>query len=269
MKTKLLFRSFLTLAGFFCLIISAQAQQLKVRPFTVGENLTYEAKFSKAVLRGVDVADVSFVVEQSPDGENYLVKTKAKSKGTLAALFNLKFNQDIESTVDGERLQILKTVKRDEQEGRVRDSEAVFDYQTKKVVFTETDPNDVARPPRRAASSIEIGTHDLISAIYTLRRLPLAVGKTFELKISDSGLVYKIPARVTGRELQKSVSGKIWCYRVEPEIFGKNRLIEKEGTMILWITDDVLRLPVRAQLNLSVGRIEVKLKQAKINNIKK
>lgn len=263
MKTKIFFRSFLLLIAFSFFTASAQTR-IKVRPFTVGEILTYEAKFSKAVLRGIEVADLSFVVEQSSGGENYLVKSTAKSKGALAGLLNFKFNQNIESTVDGETPQILKTVKRDEQGNRVRDSEAVFDYQTKKVIFMETDPNDVARPPRRVASSIEAGTQDLVTAIYTLRHLPLAVGKTFELKISDSGLVYKIPARVTGRELQKGVSGKTWCYRVEPQVFGKNRLVEREGTMIIWITDDALRLPVRSQINLNIGRIEIKLKQATI-----
>lgn len=265
MKTKIFFRSFLVVLTFCCLSVSAQTR-MAVRPFTVGESLTYEAKFSKAVLRGIEVADFNFVVEQSPGGENYIVKTKAKSKGTLASLFNFKFNQTIESTVDGEKLQILKTVKRDEQGDHVRDSEAVFDYKTRKVIFMETDPNDALRAPLRVASPVEIGMQDLVTAIYLLRHLPLAVGKTFELKISDSGLVYKIPARVTGRELQKSVFGKIWCYRIEPEVFGKNRLIEKDGTMILWITDDALRLPIRSQLNLNIGRIEVKLKEAKIVN---
>jgi hypothetical protein len=58
----------------------------------------------------------------------------------------------------------------------------------------------------------------LITGIYTLRRLPLAVGKTFELKVSDSGLIYKIPVRVTAREEQKTILGKVWCFRVEPQV---------------------------------------------------
>jgi len=31
--------------------------------------------------------------------------------------------------------------------------------------------------------------------------------------------------------------------------------------MILWITDDSRRLPVRSQINANIGRIEVKLKK--------
>jgi hypothetical protein len=243
----------------FSVAVSAQQQDA----FKVGETLRYEVKYSKALLRGIEIGDITFSVEKSAEGDHYVVKSEAKSKGTLASLFSRDFDLDFQSTVDNQKLQILKTVKRDEQGSRVRASEAVFDYRQKKVVYSETDPNDAARPPLRVASPIESGTQDLISAIYALRRLPLAVGKTFTLKISDSGLVYNIPVRVAARELQKSAVGKIWCFRVEPEIFGKNRLIEKQGTMFLWISDDARRLPVRSQINADIGRIEIKIKKNK------
>ena len=259
MKTKFLFLTLLF--GLFC--NSIYSQTAKTDSYKAGESLNYEVKFSKAVLRGIEIADINFTVERSAGDKNYLIKADTKTKGTLAALFSKDFNLTFQSTVDDEKQQILKTVKRDQQGDRVRLSEAVFDYRTKKVIYSETDPNDAARPPRRVASPIEADTQDLISAIYALRRLPLAVGKTFELKVSDSGLVYKIPVRVAARELQKTALGKIWCFRLEPEVFGRNRLVEKEGTMFLWISDDARRLPIRSQINYDIGRIEIKIKKGK------
>ncbi len=235
----------------------------KAEIFKVGESLSYEGKFSRLLFRGIDVANLNFTVENVPDSKNYLVKSEATSKGTLIKLFRFKFYQTIESTVDGEKFQILKTVKHDEQGDRVRDSQAIFDYKDKKVIYVETDPQDLARPPRTVAMPIEKNTQDLVTGIYMLRSMPLAVGKNFELNITDSGLVYKIPVRVTARERQKSILGKIWCFRVEPEVFGANRLIEKDGSMIIWITDDPRRIPIRSQINSSIGRIDVKLKQIK------
>lgn len=257
---KKLFCSLLIIFSFACVFVSAQSS-VKNEPFKAGETLVYEGSFSKLVLRGIDVADLNFTVENIPDSKNYLIKSEAKSKGTLTKLFRFKFNENFQSIVSGETFSILNTVKRDEQGDRVRESEAVFDYDEKKVTYVETDPNDMARPPRRVASPINKDTQDIISGIYLIRRLPLAVGKSFELTISDSGLVYKIPVRVTARERQKSVLGKTWCFRVEPEVFGTNRLIEKDGNMILWITDDARRLPVRAQIDTDLGKVEVKLKQ--------
>ena len=140
---------------------------------------------------------------------------------------------------------------------------ANFDYKEERVTYVETDPKEPMRPPRTIASEIGTEAHDFVSGLYSLRLLPLAVGKSFELEISDSGLVYKIPVKITARERQKSVLGNMWCFRVEPDIFGPGRLIEKEGSMIIWITDDAKRLPIRSQLNTSIGRIEIRLRSAK------
>lgn len=261
MKPKILFSFFLIIS--FCTVFTFAQTQTKPA-FQIGETLTYEGNFSRLLLRGLDVAELNFKVEQIPDSENFLVKSEAVSKGTISKLFNFKFNQNIESVVDGEKMHILKTAKRDEQNDRIRTSEALFDYEADKVTYVETDPNDLARPPRVVASRIGENTQDFVSAIYMMRRLPLKVGETFEINVSDSGLVYKIPVRVTAREKQKSVVGKKWCFRLEPEVFGENRLIEKEGSMIIWITDDARRLPVRAHIYTEIGKFVVKLKQFEI-----
>lgn len=234
----------------------------KNEAISVGESLTYEGKLSKAIFRGISVADINFTLNRAANGEDYLIKTEAKSKGSLTKLFRFSFLQVFESTVDAENFRVLKTTKRDEQGERVRDSEAFFDYRDRRVSYIETDPNDRMRPPRKIASAIEDSTQDLISGIYTLRRLPLAVGKTFQITVSDSGLVYKIPVRVTAREVQNTVLGKVVCFRVEPEVFGANRVIEQKGAMTIWIMDDSRRIPVRATINTDGYKIEVKLKKA-------
>ena len=243
----------------FGVSVFAQTAQ-KIAPYNAGEKLAYEAKFSK-IIKGIAVADLNFTVENAANEKDFLIKSDAATKGSLVKLFTKKFVQKYESTVSGADFAVKRTIKRDEQGDRVRESEALFDYREKKVIYMETDPHDAARTPRQIASPIPKDTQDLVTAIYTLRRLPLAVGKSFEMNISDSGLVYKIPVRVAAREQLKTVLGKIWCFRVEPELFGENRLIEQRGSMIVWITDDVRRLPVRSQVNLNIGRFEVKLKK--------
>lgn len=231
----------------------------KVNPYLDGEVLSYDAKFNKLILRGASIADLSFTTSKVADSKNYTVKAEAVSKGTLISLFKLKFFQRIESTIDSEILNALKTIKRDEQGDRVRDSEANFDYVDKKVTYTETDPNDATRPPRRIASAIETETHDLISAVYVLRSLPLAVGKSFNLTVSDSGLVYQVPVRVVAREKQDTILGKIMCFRLEPQVFGKGRIIESNGEMMIWITDDARRIPIRSTIKTNVSKFSVKV----------
>ncbi len=261
---KKLIHSFLVILSITGGAVFAQ-NAVRGEPFKAGESLVYEGKFNKLLLRGVPVAELNFTVENIPNSKNYLVKSAAQSKGTLTKIFGFKINENIQSTVSGENFSVLKTVKRDEQGDRVRDSEAIFDYADKKVIYVETDPNDVARPPLRVASPIEKNTQDIVTGIYAIRRLPLAVGKTFELTISDSGLIYTIPVRVAAREQQSGILGKTWCFRVEPQVFGENRLIEKDGEMIIWITDDARRLPIRAQIDTDIGKVDIKLKQINYN----
>lgn len=261
---KKFFGSFFIILTIAYVSVFAQNQ-----PYQVGEALEYEGSYSKLVLRGIDVAELNFKVERVPEDNIYRVKTEAVSKGGILKLFNFKFYQNIESFVDGKTFEVLRTIKRDEQGDRVRNSEAVFDHKEEKVTYVETDPNDLMRPPRTVASSIDDKTQDLVSAIYMLRHLPLAVGKTFELNISDSGLVYKVPVKVTGREKRKSVLGKKWCFIIEPDVFGENRLIERDGSMTLWITDDKNRIPVRANIETNIGKVVIKLKKASYNQNEK
>ena len=246
---------FLILLAGISVNISAQK-----KPFTVGEVLTYEGKVSK-IIQGIAVADLTFTFTNASNGVDYLIKTEARSKGSLLRLFRYSFLQQYESTVDNQNFRILKTSKYDEQKDRIRSSEAIFDYDNRQVTFSETNPQEPMRPPRKIASEITGEVHDMVSGIYALRMMPLAVGKIFEITISDSGLLYKVPVRVTRREIQRTALGKVMCFRVEPEVFGINRLIEQEGSMIIWITDDARRIPVRSQIKSNIGKIEVKLQK--------
>lgn len=249
------------------LVSFAKAQSNGIAPpYIDGEALTYEAKFSKFILRGASVAELTFNTSKTPDGKNYLVNGEAESKGTLIKLFRFNFLQRLESTIDGETFNILKYTRYDQQKERVRTSEALFDYADKKVTYVEIDPKDPTRPPRRIASDIESGTYDLSSGIYILRHLPLEVGKEFNLNISEAGLIYQVPVRVAAQETQNTIFGKIQCFRLEPEVFGTGRMIESEGSLKIWISADNRRLPVLGEINTKIGKIEVKL--TKVENKK-
>lgn len=234
------------------------AQSVPGRMFA-GETMTYEGKVSRLKI-SVSVAEMTFSATAAPDPKELMVKTDATSKGTLLKLFRYSFTQNYVSTVDLENFRISATKKRDVQKARVRESDALFDYIEKSVTWIETDPKDRNRPPRRIASDLTGDTHDMVSAIYALRMQPLVVGKRFDLTVSDSGLVYNVPVVVTARQQQSTELGKIWCFKIEPEIFGRGRLIEQKGKMVIWITDDTRRIPVKAQIDSQYGKIEIKLK---------
>jgi len=238
--------------------VTIMGQKTRTLPFAAGETLSYEAKISK-IISGVPVADLTFVVSDGTPGQMQ-IKADAKSKGTLLRLARYSFLYSFASNIDTADFRIKSTERRTAEKERVRTGEATFDYGEKRVTYVETDPTEPMRPPRKIASDIEDHTQDVVSGIYSLSMLPLAVGKRFDITVSDSGLVYDVPVRVTARELQKTVLGKVWCFRVEPDVFGPGRMVEDEGSMRIWITDDAARIPVRSRIDTSFGRVEVRLK---------
>jgi hypothetical protein len=253
---------FLFTVGIQSIIAQTNGHSITGATRLAGETLKYDGSISKNIFRGISIAELTFTTTAVPGTDDLLIKSEAVSKGTLLKLARYSFLQRYESVVDLPSFKILRTGKHDVQKQRIRDSEAIFDYEQKRVTFVETDPNDANRPPRRIASQIDDQMYDMITAIYATRLMPLTVGKKISLPVSDSGLVYTVPMVVTAREQQKTVLGRVWCFRVEPEIFGPGRLIEQKGKMTVWITDDERRIPVRAEVRSGVGKINIKLKLA-------
>jgi hypothetical protein len=243
----------------------AAAQNVRDLPFASGETLVYEARVSKFL--SSDVADLTFTVGDSAAPGTIEISADAKSKGTLLKLARYSFLYQFTSNIDTSAWRVIRTERITAEKERRRTGEAKFDYQEKRVTYVETDPANPMRPPRKIASGIDDNTQDVVSAIYSLRLMPLSVGKRFEVTVSDSGLVYQVPVTVAAREQQKTMLGKVWCYRIEPLVFGPGRMVEDKGKLTIWITDDARRLPIRARIDTNFGRVDVKLRSVSTSKL--
>jgi len=244
-------------------------------PFEPAEQLVYEGEFSKLLLRGIKIAELKFTAGRAPSAGDNASLPSAKdqppplfftgdiaSKGWFRKLFGINFRYLVESIVEPGSLTILRSNKLDVQGSRVRTSEAIFDRARNQVEWTERDPNDAPRPPRVVTSPLGDAAHDIISAIYFLRAQTLTPGKTFDLAISDSGAVYHVPAKVSAEpKKMKTILGKVAVVRVDVEMFGKERLVDGDGKMSLWFTDDSRHIPVRARLNNNIGTLDITLRK--------
>lgn len=244
-------------------------------PFEPNEELVYAAEFSRAPLKKVDVADFRFIARREPSLQkvaaaginqdksktSYLLKFTGdvSSKGFFAKLFNLRFRQQVESIVDPASFTVQSTKRVDEQGKRARISEST--YTDGKVLWTEHDPNNASRPPRQASAAFSGQVQDVLSAIYYLRTQPLEVGKLFELTVSDSGAVYQVPVKVVELKRMKTALGRIETLRVDPEVFGPNRLLSGEGHFSIWFTNDKRRIPVSARIKTKYGTFDITLRK--------
>ena len=245
---------------------TALAQKATSQPFEPLEELHFEAEFSRALLRKIDVADLKFHASSStPTNDqpySLVFKADISSKGFFARLFNLKFRERVESIVEPLTFTVQKTTILDEQGKRVRHTESSFDRSQGKMTWTLRDPNNPASEPRRATAEFSGQLQDVLSAIYFIRTQPLEAGKTFNVFIGDGGRVYTIPVNVVEkRKRMKTVLGRVDAWRVTAELFGPERLIDNEkGEFSLWITDDARRIPVRGRVKTDYGTFDIKLK---------
>jgi uncharacterized protein DUF3108 len=253
-----------------------QAQRTAV-PFADGEELVYQAEFNKGLLRGVDVAEFRFKAATEPFSSRGLSPDDSPvvrlvgdvvSKGLFPRIAGFRFHEHVESMVDSDPFTVLRTSKLEEQGKRVRASEAVFDHQTRKVTWTERDPNQT-QAPRISALEFSEPIQDVLTVIYFLRTQKLEVGKTLDVPLSDTGRVFRFSVAVVERKELNTVLGHVSTVRVEPALFGENGLVRSRGALSIWITEDSRRLPVRAQLKVELGTFDIKLKRVSYGNEKR
>lgn len=237
------------------------------KPFETLEELHFEAEFSRALIRKLDVADLTFHASKTPiaNGDAYALTFKAEvtSKGFFARLFNLKFKETVESIVEPLTFTVKKTTILDEQGKRVRETNSTFDSTKGQMTWTLRDPNNPQSEPRQAITEFSgQQLQDVLSAIYFIRTQPLEVGKGFDIHIGDGGRVYTIPVKVLERRRMKTVLGRVDAFRVDAELFGPERLIDDEkGEFSIWFTADSRHIPVGGRAKTDYGTFDIKLKR--------
>lgn len=242
-------------------------------PFEPREELVYVGEFSRLLLKKVDVADFRFTAAREPRPQvnggtqtvssSYALKLTGdiSSRGFFSRLFNLHFHERMESTVEPAAFAVQKTNRLDEQGKRRRESETLFDQANGKLVWIERDPTNAAAGARSVTTTFTGQVYDILSAIYFLRTQPLEVGKTFEVTISDSGRLFRVPVRVIEKKRLKTVLGRVEVVRLDPDLHGPDGMIREQGQLSIWLTSDSKRIPVAARLKTEYGTFDITLRR--------
>jgi len=246
-----------------------QESGTNVLPFSPGEELVYQAEFTRGLLRGIDVAEFRFKADSQHASPNngsagypatISLMGDVVSKGLFVRVAGFHFHQHVESVVGPNRFAALRTSKLYEQGKRARVSEAVFDHQAHKVTWSERDPN---QPGSTTTTTLDFSEpiQDVLTVIYFLRTQRLEVGKSLDIPLTDSGRVFRMSVAVVERKRIETVLGRVNAFRVEPAMFGAANLSRSRGQLSIWITDDRRHLPVKAQLKVDIGTFDIKLKR--------
>jgi hypothetical protein len=252
----------LAAVAFASVMAVAQQPAKPELPFTQGEELVYLAEFNRSLLRGVNVGELRFSARPSASSEkgSWDITGDATAKGFLLKLFGAKYHLRVDSVINADSFTVLHNKKVEEDRGRVRTTEGIFDHATRQVTWTEYEANQSKPADTRTIDFVE-PIQDVLTVLYFVRTQRLKPGQTFDVPLADNGRVYRCSVKVMERKKIKTVLGRVDAVRVEPAIFGDDRVVRSRGTLSIWVTDDARRLPVKAQIKVPIGTFDINLKR--------
>jgi Protein of unknown function (DUF3108) len=230
-------------------------------PFKAGEMLTYEISFSKLIFSGT-IGELKLTVSKPPDAANPEMiefEANAISKGFFPALFGIKVKDRYTSLVSQIDFGLHRSTKLLD-EGKVRrEQKSIFNRETGRVTYTDRDLVREKSEPRVKEKPSPSWIQDLLSAIYFVRTQPLKEGDVIPVPISDGGEVYNIEVVAGKLQEVKTDAGKFKAIQLNAKVFD-GRYIKRSGEMLVWVTEDASRIPVRAKVKTSGATITVELK---------
>lgn len=211
--------------------------------FALGEVATFSIGYGpinagEATIAVIDTADYF--------GQKVVhVRTRARSNRFFDAFFKVRDQAD--SYIDADSLFSRYFAKRQREGGYERDVEIHFDHLGERAYF-----------PDGRETEIPAGVHDVLSAFFRVRTMPLTLGDEFDLPTHGDKRLYPLQLRVLRREEIDSALGKVRCIVVQP-VLGDEGLFQSTGDLFVWFTDDERRIPVRMRATVPVGAIEARL----------
>ena len=243
-------------------IASAPPKIVQPLPFKSGETLVYEVNFSKLIFSGT-IGELKLSVSDRtnvPKPQALELKAEAVSKGFFPSLFGIKVKDRYSSLVDTADFGLRATTKLLD-EGKVhREQKSVIDREAGRVTYTDRDLTNEKTQPRVKEKTSPSWVQDLLSAIYFVRTQALKIGDVVQIPVSDGGDVYNIDVVVVKREEIKTDAGKFKAIQLNAKVFD-GRYIRRSGEMLVWLTDDAIRIPVHARVKVSGTTITVDLKR--------
>jgi hypothetical protein len=144
----------------------------------------------------------------------------------------------------------------DQREGsRATQQTVAFDQQRGVATYTKNQ-----EAPREV--KIPLGVQDSLSSFYILRTLPLRVGQSIHMHTFSNGKTYDVEVQILRREKIAAYWGTVDTIVVRP-VMRFQDILRQKGDVLIWVTDDERRIPLRMTTAIKVGSIEATLIEAK------
>ncbi len=213
--------------------------------FKVGEKLTFAIKYG-FVTAGVAVMQIPDIKKIS-GREAYQVKFQVNSVPSFDWIF--KVRDRYETYIDTQGIFPWRFEQHVREGGYSRDFSAFFDQRRGKAKTTEGEYN------------IPKYVNDIMSAFYYARTLDyskMKINDKINLQNFYKDKVYNLDVVYRGKETVEVPAGTFNCIIVEP-LVQEGGLFKSEGSILVWLTDDSLKVPVKVVTKVVIGSINAEL----------
>jgi hypothetical protein len=216
-------------------------RKIENNAFREGEKLTFDVKYG-FVTAGIASFEIPAVKKIS--GRNaYHVTFEVNTVSTFDNFFKVRDRYETYIDVDG--IFPWRFEQHIREGNYSRDFSAFFDQRKGKA---KTSGGEYEIPKY---------VNDIVSAFFYARTLDysgLKVGDRIPLKNFYKDKVYDLDVVYHGKETIEVEAGKFECIIVEP-LVQEGGLFKNEGSIMIWLTNDEAKIPVRVKTKVVVGSI--------------
>jgi len=225
------------------------------KAFTAGEKLFFEINYG-FVTAGTASLEIAPDYQMINGRKCFDVFANVSSNESFEWVY--KFTERLKSYIDAEGLFPWRFEQTINEPNYSKIYEANFDQDNLKVKIASTVKGD-KKPDEEY--NIQQYVQDIMSAFYFAR--------TFDYSSSKAGDVYYIPyfhknstvslpIKFIGRETTEVSAGEFKCIMLQPNV-KEGDLASKADDIIVWITDDAIKMPVKVQVSIIIGSVKVEL----------
>lgn len=237
--------------------ITKEFRVIKQNAFIPGEKLTFEISYG-FVQAGEAVMEIDKNYQKINGRKCYDIRFYVNSTSSFDWVY--KVRDFYRTYVDAEGLFPWRFEQHIKEGNYQRDFEAIFDQQNLKAK-TYTGEKE----PKKFEGEYDIPMYaqDAMSAFYYARTLDygkMKEGDKILLQNFYKDRTYPLEVRYLGKETVEVTAGIFRCIKVEP-LVEEGGLFKSEGTIVVWMTDDERRMPVKVKTKVIIGSIDADLSE--------
>lgn len=227
-----------------------------VVPYRVGEKVTFNISYFNIVAGEIELGIKPFAVVNGKKSYHFEIigKTNSFFSRIYAVDDRAVTYLDYETLVP-HNLQIsIKETK------QLSETRTFFDWKKKRASYWKKKiSKDKGEESKKIEWDLPNYSQNVISAIYYLRNFQFEPGKKLAFRVADEGKNIIFKGLVLRREVLKTDLGDLKTVVIKPEIT-VDGVFKPVGEILLWLTDDDRKLPVRIESKIKIGTIVAKLK---------